>query len=65
MKYDRIFTFGCSWTRYVWPTWADIIKYTDQKPEVHNWGKPGIGNVGILYRMIECDLKNNLQKTIL
>jgi hypothetical protein len=58
MKYDRVFTFGCSWTRYIWPSWADIIKYTDQAPTVYNWGKPGIGNVGIFYRMIECDLKN-------
>jgi len=57
-KYDRIFTFGCSWTNYVWPTWAEMIRYTDQSPEVHNWGISGIGNVGIFYRMIECDLKN-------
>lgn len=57
-KYNRIFTFGCSWTLYIWPTWADIIRYTDQSPHVYNWGMPGIGNVGIFYRMIECDLKH-------
>jgi hypothetical protein len=57
-KYDRIFTFGCSWTHYVWPTWADMIRYTDQAPTVFNWGRSGIGNVGIFYRMIECDLTN-------
>jgi len=57
-KYDRIFTFGCSWTHYIWPTWADMIRYTDQAPNVINWGKGGMGNVGIFYRMIECDLKN-------
>lgn len=58
MKYDRIFTFGCSWTRYVWPTWADIIRYASDAPPVYNWGNPGIGNVGIFYKMVECDLKN-------
>ena len=58
MKYNRVFTFGCSWTRYIWPMWADIFRYTDQAPMVYNWGRPGIGNVGIFYRMIECDLKN-------
>lgn len=57
-KYDRIFTFGCSWTLYIWPTWADIIRYTDQSPQVYNWGLTGIGNVGIFHRMIECDLRN-------
>jgi hypothetical protein len=58
MKYNRVFTFGCSWTRYLWPMWADMFRYTDQAPLVYNWGKPGMGNVGIFYRMIECDLKN-------
>jgi hypothetical protein len=24
---SRIFTFGCSFTEYEWPTWADIILY--------------------------------------
>ena len=24
-KYKRFFTFGCSFTCYMWPTWADII----------------------------------------
>ena len=57
-KYNRIFTFGCSWTLYIWPTWADIIRYTDQSPLVYNWGMPGIGNVGIFHKMIECDLTN-------
>lgn len=57
MKYDRIFIFGCSWTNYKWPTWADIIRYSTDTP-VENWGLEGIGNVAILHRMVECDLKN-------
>lgn len=58
MKYDRIFTFGCSWTKYCWPTWADMIRYTTDAPPVFNWGFAGLGNVGIFYRMVECDLKH-------
>lgn len=56
MNYDRYFLFGCSWTKYYWPSWADIIKYATDKP-VYNWGRPGIGNVGIFCRLVECDLK--------
>jgi hypothetical protein len=53
---NRIFTFGCSWTKHWWPTWADIIRYSVDIP-VYNWGLGGIGNVGIFHRMVECDLK--------
>jgi hypothetical protein len=53
----RIFTFGCSFTRYLWPTWADIINF-DLDNEFHNWGICGIGNIAILHKMLECDLKH-------
>jgi hypothetical protein len=54
----RLFTFGCSFTQWPWPTWADIIAY-DLDIEFQNWGIPGIGNVGIHSRMIECDIRNS------
>lgn len=54
---DRIFTFGCSWTKHWWPTWVDVIRYSVDIP-VYNWGYGGIGNVGIFHRLVECDLKN-------
>lgn len=54
--YKRCFTFGCSFTRYAWPTWADILHHTNDIP-VTNWALPGIGNQGILHLMLECDLK--------
>lgn len=53
---ERIFTFGCSWTKYNWPTWADIVRYSIDAP-VYNWALGGMGNVGIYHRLIECDLK--------
>ena len=24
-KYNRFFSFGCSFTQYHWPTWANVI----------------------------------------
>jgi hypothetical protein len=55
--YNRIFAFGCSFTNFSWPTWADIIGYDLGLP-FENWGIAGTGNVAIAFRMLECDLKN-------
>lgn len=49
---SRIFTFGCSFTSYRWPTWADIILYGN---EGCNFGVSGGGFDSILYRMMESD----------
>lgn len=54
--YDRVFCFGCSWTNYRWPSWADLCRYSTDKP-VYNWGIPGIGNVGIYHRMVEASFR--------
>jgi len=55
--YKRFFAFGCSFTKYNWPCWADIIS-VDLNIPYENWAIPGLGNVGIFHRMMECDLKN-------
>ena len=52
----RLFAFGCSFTKYCWPTWADIMA-VDLGCEYYNLGIAGLGNVGIMSRMIEADLK--------
>lgn len=52
----RLFAFGCSFTQYMWPTWANIIAY-DQKLEIKNFAVAGMGNVGIMQRVLEADLK--------
>lgn len=57
MKYKRLYTFGCSFTNFFWPTWADIIAYDTQLP-YENWGICGSGNVGMTHRMVQCDIKN-------
>lgn len=53
----RLFTFGCSMTKYHYPTWADIVGSTFDTYE--NWGKPSAGNLYILNSLVECHLKNN------
>lgn len=53
----RITTFGCSFTSYDWPTWADIIGVGH---DFENWGVAGLGNVGILNRMFHADMRGRL-----
>jgi hypothetical protein len=54
---SRLFTFGCSFTQYMWPTWADIIAY-DLGIEYRNYAVAGLGNVGIQHRILEADIKH-------
>jgi hypothetical protein len=53
----RLFTFGCSMTKYRWPTWADIVG--EQWEHYQNWAKPGAGNNFIFNSIVECDKRNN------
>lgn len=54
---SRIFTFGCSFTEYVWPTWSDIILYGN---EGYNMGIRGTGIESTLFRLLEVDRKYKL-----
>lgn len=56
-KYDRLFTFGCSMTRYRWPTWADIL--SQEITNFHNYGQSGGGNLYISNSIVEANLKHN------
>jgi|TARA_B110000503_G_scaffold124168_1_gene190473 hypothetical protein len=42
----------------MWPTWANIIAF-DQKMELKNFAVAGMGNTGIMQRVLEADLKYN------
>jgi hypothetical protein len=58
----RIFCFGCSFTHYHWPTWADllIVDALDQGFELgENWGKMGVGNQYIFNKIWEADAKHH------
>ena len=57
MKYKRVITFGCSFTNYAWPTWADIIGH-DQGVKFYNQGLAGSGNVSMFHKMVDWDLKH-------
>lgn len=56
----RLFTFGCSFTEYKWPTWADILGREFDYFE--NWGRTGAGNSFIFNSLIECAKRNNITK---
>jgi hypothetical protein len=59
-KYKRFFAFGCSFTNYKWPTWADII---GKDIELYvNWGQLGAGNYFIFNSIIEADARYNFTK---
>ena len=55
-KYKRFFAFGCSFTHYKWPTWADIIG--SNIPYYENWGSPGKGNHYIFNAIMECNARH-------
>jgi len=57
----RLFTFGCSYTEYIWPTWSDIIA-RDLDCENHNYAKAGMGNQGIACRTVEANEKHNFNQ---
>jgi len=47
----RLIVFGCSFTDYAWPTWADIIAY-DLGCKYENWAQGGGGNQQIARRAL-------------
>ena len=47
----RLLTFGCSFTQYSWPTWADIL--AKEFEEFCNWGCSGGGNQFIFHSIVE------------
>jgi hypothetical protein len=50
----RLITFGCSFTDYSWPTWADIMA-RDLDCEYENWAIGGGGNQQIARRILYRD----------
>lgn len=56
---NRLFTFGCSFTSYFWPTWADILG--KESTYYQNWGQPGAGNQYIFCALIECIKTKNIR----
>lgn len=59
----RIFAFGCSFTSYDWPTWADLIAFDNSDAAYYNFGRAGMGNVAIAARIAEANKKFNFCET--
>lgn len=56
-KYKRFFTFGCSFTNYIWPTWADVLAAEMPDTLFYNFGYSGSGNLAIASKIVEADLR--------
>ena len=52
----RLFVFGCSYTSYSWPTWANLLEF--EYDHVENWAMAGLGNRAIAERVAECNTRN-------
>jgi len=53
-KPKRFFAFGCSFTNYCFPTWADIIAL-ELKVPYWNYGQSGAGNQYIFNMLMQAD----------
>lgn len=56
-KYKRFFAFGCSFTSYNTPTWADILASEMPNCEYYNFGQGGSGNLTISNRIAQANRK--------
>ena len=60
----RVWSFGCSFTHYFYPTWADILIHNAEQQGYlgENWGSCGKGNLYIANKIQECHARNTLGK---
>lgn len=56
-RYKRFFAFGCSFTSYCPPTWADILASEMPDADYYNFGQGGAGNLMINNRVAQANLK--------
>lgn len=57
---SRLFTFGCSFTKYNWMTWADIIGKTFDQHQ--NLGSNGAGNMYIFNSLVHTIVEYGINK---
>ena len=60
MYNGRLFAFGCSFTRYNWPTWADLLG--QEFEGYYNYGRAGAGNLFISCMLGEAIARYNINK---
>jgi hypothetical protein len=57
----RFFAFGCSFTKWAWPTWADMIGI-NFPGQFYNYGSAGAGNMYIFNAVMEADQQHHFTK---
>lgn len=60
--YKRLFTFGCSFTNFYWPTWADIIGCEFAPGNFYNYGLCATGNEFAFHRLTEAHARHNINQ---
>lgn len=59
-KYKRFFAFGCSFTNFHWPSWANIIG--QEISEFYNYGQQASGNTLIFHRLVEANIRHQFSE---
>jgi hypothetical protein len=62
-KYKRLFTFGCSFTKYRWPTWSTLLHKSMPHAEYYNTGKSGGGQTYIANQLVQYNLNYKFEET--
>ena len=57
--YKRVYAFGCSMTKYAWPTWADIYGGGLYGENFYNYGRCGAGNQYIATKISETNINSD------
>jgi hypothetical protein len=55
---QRLFVFGCSFTKWQYPTWADILATSMPNIPYYNYGCAGAGNQFIFTKLQEADIQH-------
>lgn len=58
----RLFTFGCSYSSYCWPTYANLLSLEYDNKGDGNWAMSGLGNRAIAERLAEAHAKHRFTK---
>lgn len=59
---DRLFVFGCSFTQWCYPTWADILATSNPNIEYYNYATGGAGNQFIFTKLQQADINYKFTK---
>ena len=62
-KYTRFFVIGCSFTEWLWPTWANIIAEEHPHLEFNSFARAGQGNLYISTILNQLTHKHSLCET--